>query len=81
MLIMYHQTFISVNTIIIIILLLDKKFFCIHSINMSNPTQNKHGQNPPQNELEKITEIQNLLQNGIEEITRTQNLAKDEKTR
>ena len=69
------------NTIIIIILLLAKTFFCIHSINMSNPTQNKHGQNPPQNELEKITEIQNLLQNGIEEITKTQNLAKDEKTR
>ena len=32
---------------------------------MSNLSQNRQVQNPPQNELEKITEIQNLLQNGI----------------
>ena len=44
---------------------------------MSNPSQNRQGQKSPQNETEKITNIQNLLQNGIEQIRRKQNLAKD----
>ena len=76
MLIMYYQAFISVNTMII--LQPNKKFFFQHSINISNTSQNRQGENLPQNELKKMVEIQNLLQNGIEQITRTQNLAKDD---
>ena len=58
------------DTIIIIILIPNKKRIFVHSINMPNPEQKRQGQN----ELE----IQNLLQNGIKQITRTQNLAKDD---
>ena len=65
------------NTIIITFIPNKTKTF-LQSINMSNQSQNRQGQNPPQNKLERIAEIQNLLQNEIEQITRTQNLAKDD---